>query len=264
MRAFVVLVAAACVLSSSPASAKDDRVKTEVIEYKHGDVVLQGTLAYRGYYTDKRPGILIVPDWMGPSAFSTDKAEELAENGFVAFVVDVYGKSARPKDKTEAGALAGKFKGDRALLRERMKAAHAVLAKHALVQGKPLAAMGYCFGGTAALELMRAGAPLAAVTSFHGGLDAPLAPAGGIQTKVLVLHGADDPHVKPEEVSGFKDEMRKLKLDWQLVEYSNAVHSFTNPAAGNDNSKGAAYNATADKRSWTAMKSFFGEVLYAK
>lgn len=234
-------------------------VKTEPVQYKDGDVVLEGVLAYDDATKERRPGVLVMHDWMGPGAFSTKKAEDLAALGYVAFAVDIYGKGVRPKDRAEAGAQAGKYKGDRNLLRARTHAAYEVLAKHALVDAKRIGAIGFCFGGTAALELMRRGTPLTAVVSFHGGLDAPLPAAKGIQAKVLVLHGADDPGVPPAQVAAWKDEMRALKLDWQLVEYANAVHAFTNPAAGNDNSKGAAYNALADKRSWEAMRDFFAE-----
>jgi dienelactone hydrolase len=124
-----------------------------------------------------------------------------------------------------------------------------------------LAAIGYCFGGTTALELARSGAHLVGVVSFHGDLDTPKPDdAKNIKGKVLALHGADDPFVKPDIVAKFQDEMRKAKVDWELVKYGSAVHSFTNPDAGNDPSKGAAYIAEADARSWQAMKDFFGEI----
>jgi dienelactone hydrolase len=130
------------------------------------------------------------------------------------------------------------------------------------VDGARLAAIGYCFGGTAALELARSGALVAGVVTFHGGLGSPTpADARNIKAKVLALHGADDPYVPEAEVKGFEEELRAAGVDWQLVKYSGAVHSFTNPDAGGDNSKGAAYNATADRRSWEAMKAFFAEVL---
>jgi dienelactone hydrolase len=125
--------------------------------------------------------------------------------------------------------------------------------------------MGYCFGGTTALELARGGADLVGVVSFHGDLDTPKPEdAKNIKGKVLALHGADDPFVPAAVVAKFEEEMRKAKVDWELVKYGNAVHTFTNPDAGNDNSKGAAYNAEADARSWQAMKDFFGEVFTKK
>ena len=240
-------------------------VKTETVDYKQGDTPLEGYLAYDAAAAGKLPGVLIVPDWMGPGAFSNAKAEELAKLGYVAFAVDIYGKDVRPKDQKEAGAQAGKYKGDRKLLRARILAALDVLKARPNVDTTKLAAIGFCFGGTTILELARAGAPISGVVSFHGGLDSPTPEdAKNIKTKVLVLHGADDPNVPPEQVAAFEDEMRKGGVDWELVKYSKAVHSFTNPAAGNDNSKGVAYNAEADKRSWQAMKDFFGEIFTEK
>ena len=136
------------------------------------------------------------------------------------------------------------------------------MKKRSEVDSARLAAIGYCFGGTTALELARSGADVAAVVSFHGALNTPnTADAANIKCRVLALHGADDPFVPPAEVSAFEEEMRKAKVDWQLVAYGGAVHSFTDWNAGSDNSKGAAYNEKADRRSWEAMKTFFGEVL---
>jgi len=140
-----------------------------------------------------------------------------------------------------------------------------VLAKNKLVDPTRLASIGFCFGGTTSLELARDGAPLVGVVSFHGGLATPTpADAKNIKGKVLALHGGDDPYVPAEEVAAFQKEMRDAGVDWQFVAYGGAVHSFTVPAAGNDNSKGAAYNARADARSWEAMKQFFAEVFATK
>ena len=155
------------------------------------------------------------------------------------------------------------YKGDRPLLRARAQAALTELLKQPQTDPTRVAAIGYCFGGTTVLELARSGAPLTGVVSFHGGLDTPTPQdAKNIKAKVLALHGADDPFVPPMQVSGFEKEMTEGKVDWQLVKYSGAVHAFAIPSAGNDNSKGAAYNATADRRSWQAMKDFFGEIFH--
>jgi len=236
-------------------------VKMETIEYKQGDTVCEGYLAYDDSLNSVRPGVLIVHDWMGNGDFSKKRAEDLAKLGYVAFACDIYGKGVRPADRKEASAQAGKFKGDRPLLRARAQAGLDVLKSQKNVDQTKLAAMGYCFGGTTSLELARSGAPLVGVISFHGGLATPNPDdAKNIKGKVLALHGADDPGVPAPEVSSFEDEMRKAGVDWQLVKYGGAVHAFTNPAAGNDNSKGAAYNEKADKRSWEHMKVFFAEI----
>lgn len=240
-------------------------VKLEPLEYKSGETICEGVLAHDPEVKDKRPGILIVHDWLGISDETRRRAKMLAELGYVAFCVDVYGKGVRPAPGKEASAEAGKYKQDRTLMLQRLAAAFETFAKHEKVDPKRIAAIGYCFGGTCVLEMARAGLDLAGVVSFHGGLKTS-APAeeGKVKAKVLVLHGADDPHVPPEEVTAFEKEMRAAKADWQLVAYGNAVHSFTNPKAGNDNSKGAAYEARADKRSWEALKVFLGELFAAQ
>jgi dienelactone hydrolase len=198
---------------------------------------------------------------MGLTDYEKRRAEQLAQLGYVAFCADVYGKGIRPKDRQEAGVEATKYKADRALLRARVNAALDELKRNALADPKRIAAIGYCFGGTAVIELARSGAEVAGIVSFHGGLDSP-APADGknIKCKVLACHGADDPFVPAKELAAFEDEMRAANVDWQLIQYGGAVHSFTQPMAGNDNSKGAAYNEKADQRSWQAMKDFFAEI----
>ncbi|MEO7300494.1 MAG: dienelactone hydrolase family protein [Verrucomicrobiota bacterium] len=235
-------------------------IKTETVEYKQGDTTLAGFHAYDNSISGKRPGILIVHQWKGLGDYEQKRAEMLAALGYNVFAADIYGKGIRPTNPKDAGELAGKYKTDRALLRDRVKTALAQLQKDEMTDSKKTAAIGYCFGGTAVLELARSGAEISGVVSFHGGLSSPSpADAKNIKGKVLVLHGADDPHVNPE-VPDFQEEMRKAGVDWQFVAYGGAVHSFTDWNAGTDNSKGAAYNAKADKRSWQAMKEFFAEI----
>ena len=236
-------------------------VSTQLIEYKQGDVVLEGFLAWPKDAKGKLPGVLLCHQWMGMGDYEKRRAEETAKLGYVAFALDIYGKGVRPKDPGEAAKLATGYKTDRALLRARALAGLEVLLKQDKVDTGRLAAQGYCFGGTTALEVARSGADVRGVVSFHGDLSSPTpADARQIKGKVLALHGADDPYVPPKEVAGFIDEMRAAKVDWQLVQYGNAVHAFAVPGAGNDPSKGAAYDAAADRRSWQAMKAFFAEV----
>jgi len=236
-------------------------VQGKTIEYKEGKTVLEGYLAYDDAVQGKRPGVIVVHDWMGPSAFTRDRAEQLAKLGYIALAADIYGKGAGPKDAQGAMALVKIYKGDRVLLRARTKAALDTLLKQPQTDPARVAAIGYCFGGTAVLELARSGAPIAGVVTFHGGLDTP-APqdAKNIKAKVLVLHGADDPHVPPEQVAAFEKEMNDAGVDWQLIKYSGAVHAFAIPTAGSDKSTGVAYNPTAARRSWQAMKDFFEEI----
>lgn len=237
-------------------------VKFETVEYKAGATTCEGMLVYDDAVSGKRPGILVAHQWKGLTDYERKRAEMLVKLGYVAFCADVYGKGVRADNPKDAGVLAGKYKDNRPLLRERINAALATLRASKRVDGEKIGAIGYCFGGTTVLELARSGAPLDGVVSFHGGLGTPTPQdARQIRTHVLALHGADDPFVPTAEVEAFQKEMRDAKVDWQLVAYGNAVHSFTDWNAGNDNSKGAAYNEAADKRSWEAMKSFFSEVL---
>ena len=241
-------------------SAKGEIVSRPV-EYKQGDTVLEGLSVYDNAIQGKRPAVLVIHQWKGLGDYEKKRAEMLARLGYNVFAVDIYGKGVRPQTPSEAGAEAAKYRNDRALLRARVRAGLDVLAKHELTDPKRIAAIGYCFGGTAVLELARSGADIGGVVSFHGGLSSPTpGDARNIKAKVLALHGADDPNVPPKEVAAFEEEMRQAGVDWQLVAYGGAVHSFTDRDAGNDNAKGAAYNERADRRSWEAMKQFFAEL----
>lgn len=236
-------------------------LRTETVEYKHGDLVLQGYLAYDDALRGKRPGVIVVHEWWGLNDFVKKRAEQLAALGYVVFAIDMYGKGVRPKDAKEARDLATLYRNDRKLMRGRAMAGLDFFKKHPRVDPTMIAAVGYCFGGTVVLEMARVGADLRGVVTFHGGLDTPNpVDAKNIKAKVLVLHGADDPFVPKEQVLAFQDEMRKAAVDWQMIFYGGAVHSFTNPSAGNDPSKGSAYHEKADTRSWEAMSLFLEEV----
>ena len=258
MKCFLSLLVILILLSSINTQAA---LRTEVVEYRHGDIVLEGYLAYDDAVEGKRPGIIVVHEWWGLNPYARMRTEQLAKLGYIAFAIDMYGKGVRAKDPAEAGSLSGIYRGNRPLMRSRANAGLEVLRNHPLVNVNRIAAIGYCFGGTVVLEMARSGAELAGVVSFHGGLSTPNPnDTKNIKGKVLVLHGADDPTVPPDQVIAFQDELRKAGVDWQMVSYGGAVHSFTNPEAGNDPSRGAAYNEKADKRSWEAMKTFFGEI----
>ena len=236
-------------------------IVTKEIEYKDGTTILQGYLAYDNSNSDLRPGILIVHQWKGLTDYEKKRAKELAELGYVAFALDIYGKDVRPSTSDEAGKEATKYYSDRNLYRERLNTGLSELMKQEYVNKNEIAAIGYCFGGSGVLELARSGAEIRGVMSFHGGLSTPTPEdAKNIKCKISVQHGAIDPFVPEEEVIAFKKEMEDAKVDYVLTEYSGAVHAFTMEGAGNDPTKGAAYNLNADKRSWEAMKAFFKEI----
>lgn len=257
MRIFVAVLV--CCVCLSRASAE---IKTEIVEYKDGDVTLEGFVAWNSAASVKPvPGVLVVHQWMGLTDYEKNRCKELAERGYVALALDIYGKGIRPGNPQDASKHAGVYKNDRDLYRRRLRLGLAQLRAWGGVAKNKIAAIGYCFGGTGVLELARSGAEISGVVSFHGGLDSPQPEAGqNIKCKILVCHGADDPFVATSDIEAFKAELNEAKTDWQMVIYSGAVHSFTQPMAGNDNSRGAAYNERADKRSWTAMNSFFGEL----
>jgi dienelactone hydrolase len=237
-------------------------VKVKTVEYKKGKEAFEGLLVYPDNVKGQVPGILMIHNWMGVSEETKKQATRMAELGYAVFAADIYGKGVRPKTVEEAGKLADTYRGNRPLFRERLQLGLDVLRGQKEVDANKVVAVGYCFGGTGVIELARAGGNVKGVVSFHGGLDSPT-PADGknIKGKVLALHGADDPYVKAEDLAAFEQEMRDHKVDWQLYKYGNAVHSFTEKSAGNDPSKGAAYNAEADARSFEAFKSFAKETL---
>lgn len=232
------------------------------VAYEQGGVKLQGFHAYDDSLAGKRPGILIIHQWTGLTDYEKMRARMLAEMGYNVFAADIYGLGVRPQPP-EAGEIAGKFKADRELYRARMLAGLEVLKGDERTDPAKIAAIGYCFGGTGVLELARGGVKIAGVVSFHGGLSAAPgmeAKAGNVPAKILCLHGAADPFVPEAEVDAFRKEMTDAGADWQLTMFGGAVHAFTQKMAGDDVTKGAAYDAKADERSWEDMQQFFSEI----
>jgi dienelactone hydrolase len=260
-RHFFLGCALTAALSVSGMMKAQAEIKEGPLEYKAGDVVCEGWQAYDTEKEGKRPAVLVIHQWTGVSDYEKMRARMLAELGYNVLVADIYGKGVRPQ-RPDAAKEAGKYKQDRALYRERISAALDVLFKDSRTDDTRVAAMGYCFGGTGALEAARSGAALKGVVSFHGNLNTPTPDdAKNIKGQVLVLHGADDPVVPPAEVEGFEKEMKGHGVKYWFVAYPGAVHSFTQKGAGNDNSKGSAYNADADEKSWKEMKDFLEKVL---
>ncbi|TDO21453.1 dienelactone hydrolase family protein [Pedobacter duraquae] len=231
------------------------------VSYTDGSQKLNGLSISPAKGNMKKAGVLILPAWKGIDKHAKDAAEDLSKLGYYAFVADIYGEGNYPTDNKSAGEKSGYYKTNFKEYQRRIDLALQQLIKAGADPAR-VVVIGYCFGGTGAIEVARAVFPVRGVVSFHGGLgkDATRV-TDPIKTKVLVLHGADDPSVPPAQVAAFQQEMRTAKADWQMIYYANSVHAFTDPDAGNDNSKGAAYNELAAKRSWEHMKMFFNEIL---
>jgi len=233
-------------------------MQTRTLEYRDGTVSLSGLLVHDDESAGVRPGIVLFPDARGIGEHVIERAHRLAEMGFVALAADLYGNGAQASDMADARKLMSDLRSDVARWRGRAQTALDALSREENVDPSKLAAVGYCFGGTTALELARSGAPLVGVVSFHGGLSSPKPDdARNIRGKVLVCHGAMDPIVPLAQVAAFEEQMSKTSVDWQVCIYGGAMHAFTNPAA---NVEGMAYHAAADRRSWNAMLALFEEV----
>lgn len=249
-------------LLSLGVTAGQAAIVEQPIEYLHEGTTLQGYLYFEDSVSSQRPGVLVVHEWQGLGDYTKSRARQLAQLGYVAFAADMYGKGVYGTTHDDAAKLAAPYFKERQLMRGRVRAGYDALIRSPQVDPSRTAAMGYCFGGTAVLELARSGAPLKAVVSFHGVLSTPNpADAAGIRGEVLALTGADDPHVTPDQVQAFMTEMRAAHIVYGLVAYPGAVHSFTVPTAGNDPTTGMAYNAQADKKAWNEMKELFDRTL---
>ena len=249
----------AVLLTLSPGSAT---VKTREIEYRQGDTVLQGFIAWDDAAPGKRPGVLVVHEWWGHNEHARNQARRLAEAGYVGFALDMYGKGKVTTHPQEAQAFASEATKDPAVVAARFNAALDQLKRDPHVDTTHIAAIGYCFGGAVVLDMARAGAPLATVVTFHGAL-ATKAPAqpGKIKARILVLAGGADPFVPPEQIEAFKREMQAAGARFEVIVYPGAKHGFTNPTASQYGMEQLAYNAEADRQSWAAMLKLFKEVL---
>jgi len=236
-------------------------MQAKPVEWTQDGTTFSGVLVYDDSDNDKRPGLVMVPNWKGVNDSAIAKAKQLAGDDYVVLVADVYGKGVRPKTDAEAGPVATKLRNDRPVLRARALKAIEVLKAQAgktPLDASRIGAVGFCFGGTTVLEMARAGAPLAGVVSLHGGLGSPLpAKAGGTHPSVLVLNGADDKGVSKADIASFEQEMNAAKVDWEFTNYSGAVHCFAESDANSP--PGCLYNERAAKRAWKALDEFFEE-----
>ena len=236
-------------------------IHAEPVEYADGDTVLKGYLAYDESIEGKRPGVLVVHEWWGHNEYARKRAMMLAELGYTALAVDMYGDGKQAEHPDDAGKFAGQVMQNIEMGKARFLAAMKLLQEHEATDKNRIAAIGYCFGGGVVLHMARLGVNLDGVVSFHGSLatSKPAQP-GAVKAKILVCHGAEDQFITQEQIDEFKEEMQNAKADFQFISYERAMHSFTNPDADTFGEKfklPLAYNADADKKSWADMQKFF-------
>ncbi len=235
-------------------------IQTRQVEYRDHAIELEAYMAYDDASSDRRPGVLISHAWAGRGEFEENKAEMLAELGYVGFALDLYGKGVQGSNPEQNQALMQPLLDDRAALQRRMQLALEVCRRQKEVDGERVAAMGFCFGGLCVLDLARTGADILGAASFHGLFGSPGNTGDNkISAKVLVMHGWDDPMATPDQVLSLADELSTMGADWQMHAYGNTQHAFSNPAA-DDPDMGTVYNADADRRSWQSLQLFLAEI----
>jgi len=248
-----------CLLVSAQAGWA--KVQTKTIPYQHGEVALEGFLAWDDVVHGVRPGVLVVHEWWGLNDYARQRAQQLAKLGYVAFAVDMYGVGKVTDHPDQAGEWMKQIQANVALWQARAIKGLAVLRSQALVDLNRIAAIGYCFGGATVVELAYSGADIRGAVSFHGSLPLPgNQPVHQTKAKLLLAHGNQDPFVKEEHVRKFRTALDKAHLDWQMIVYAGARHSFTNPGADAHGIDALQYNESADRRSWKHLQVFFDEI----
>ncbi len=249
---------------AAPAALAEEGLHTEVIDYTVGGTTLKGYLAYDKGISGKRPGVLVVHEWWGQNDYSRKRAEMLAELGYTALALDMYGDGKSATHPEDAQKFMMEVMQNLETGEARFNAALELLKKQGTTDPERIAAIGYCFGGAVVLHMARLGTDLDGVVSFHGNLSSMhQVEPGSVKARVLVAHGAADPMVPAEQVAAFKKEMEAAKVDYRFEAYEGALHAFTNPAADENGKKfniPLAYDADADKKSWESMKAFFTEI----
>jgi dienelactone hydrolase len=245
-------------------SAAEPKIQGKTIEYSAQGVVMKGYLAYDENIRGKRPGVLVVHEWWGLNDYARKRAQMLAELGYAALAVDMYGDGRVAMHPDDAGKFSSELMKNFEVAKARFLAAMDFLKQQPTVDSTRIAATGYCLGGGVVLNMARQGVDLKGVASFHGGLTAiKPAQAGMVKAKILVLNGAADKFTTQEQIEAFKQEMKSAGADFQFISYPDAMHSFTNPdadALGKKFNMPIAYNANADKKSWDELKKFLAEI----
>jgi dienelactone hydrolase len=234
------------------------------VEYEAGGTRMIGYLAYDDSIQGLRPGVLVVHEWWGLNDYARSRARQLAELGYTAFAVDMFGDGRQAEHPDEAGVLAREVNSRWNDAKDRFSAALELLRQHETTDATQTAAIGYCFGGGIVLNMAREGFDLKGVVSFHGFLSGHTrATPDKVRAKVLVLHGEDDSFIPGEDIIAFKQEMDAAGIDYRFIAYPGAVHGFTNPGAdrfGADFGLPLAYNPEADRASWSEMQGFFERI----
>ena len=248
---------------SNTESSKSDLVE-EAITYTSDSTSLKGFLVYDNSIKGKRPGVLVVHEWWGLNDYARKRARMLAELGYTAFALDMFGDGKTATHPQDAQKFASFIFSNLEIGEERFMAAYNLLKEQPTVDPDEIAAIGYCFGGGVVLHMASIGTDLKAAASFHGSLSA-VAPVeeGDIKAFILVCNGADDPFTTAEQIETFKAEMDSANVEYELINYEGAVHSFTNPGADSAGQKfnmPLAYNEKADKESWQEMQKVFNKV----
>lgn len=250
--------------ADTPAATETGNVVTEEVTYQGGGVTMKGYLAYDKTRTGKRPGVLVVHEWWGHNDYARKRARMLANMGYTALAVDMYGDGKQAEHPKDAGKFVQEVIANMDAAQTRFKSAYDLLANHATTDADKMAAIGYCFGGAIVLHMARIGLELDGVASFHGSLGTQTpAQAGKVKAAVFVAHGEADPMVTSEAVAAFKKEMTDAKVDFRFESYPGAKHGFTNPGATELGKKfeiGLAYDENADKTSWAQMQQFFDKI----
>src|SRR5690349_13667352 len=261
MRAMILGALCAMAITANANAA----IKEEPVTYSDGETTMKGFVVYDDAITAKRPGIVMVHEWWGITPHIHNEARKFAQQGYTAFIADMYGDAKTADNPKDAGALSGSVMKDPKAMESRFKVARDQLAKQATVNPQKIGAVGYCFGGAVVLNMARTGADLAAVAGFHAslGLNTPAPAPGTVKSKILILNGADDPFVKKEQYATLKSELDAAKADYKVIEYPGAVHAFTNPEAtelGKKFNLPLRYDAKVNQEAKAEASKFFAEV----
>lgn len=244
---------------------KTSVIITQEISYTADGITMQGFMAYPNDETSGKPGVLVVHEWWGHNEHARNKAKKLAELGYVAFAVDMYGDGKQANHPEDAGKFSGMVMKNIEGAKARFEAAMQQLASNKMVNNENIAAIGFCFGGSVAMTMANMGLNLKAVTAFHSGVQLPVMPEKGrLKTPILVLNGQNDPFVTEEQKETFKNMMDATGVDYNFIDYPGAVHAFTNPdatAMGEKFNLPLAYNQEVDEKSWNEMKAFLQKYL---